>query len=313
MALVTVFGGSGFVGRAVVKRLAKAGWRIRVAVRRPEEAGFLRPMGDVGQIALIQANLRHDPSVRAALAGADAAINLVGILAEGGRQRFDLVHAQGPARLAEAAAAAGVGALVHLSAIGADPESPAAYARSKAAGEVGVRNGFPGAVILRPSIIFGPEDRFFNGFAQLARYAPVLPLIGGGATRFQPVFVGDVAAAVVAALTAPPADRAMPCELGGPEVLSFRQILEFVLQVTGRRRLLVPVPWPLAGLLAAATGWLPGAPLTGDQVKLLKVDNVVRPGNPGFAPFGVVPTSVEAVVPSYLQRFRRTGQFVTDH
>lgn len=310
MALVTVFGGSGFVGRAVVKRLAKAGWRIRVAVRRPEQAGFLRPMGDVGQIALIQANLRHGPSVKAAVAGADAVVNLVGILSESSRQRFDLLHARGAGRLAEEARAAGVGALVHVSALGADAEAASVYARSKAAGEVAVRQAFSRAVILRPSVIFGPEDKFFNRFAGLARDLPVVPVIGGE-TRFQPAFVGDVAAAVVAGLTAPPADLAIPYELGGPEVLSFRQILAYVLEVTERRRLLVPVPWPVAGLLAAATGWLPGAPVTSDQLKLLKVDNVVRPGNPGFEAFGVVPTAMEAVVPAYLQRFRRTGQFTS--
>ncbi|RJF94362.1 complex I NDUFA9 subunit family protein [Oleomonas cavernae] len=309
--LVTVFGGSGFIGRYVVKRLAKQGWRVRVAVRRPQEAGFLRPMGDVGQVAIVQANVRHTPSVTQAVAGADAVINLVGILAEGGQQKFHAVQAEGARRVATAAKAAGVGRFVQLSAIGASAESAADYARSKAAGEVAVKAAFPGAVILRPSIVFGPEDQFFNRFAAMARLSPVLPLIGGGETRFQPVYVGDVADAIVAATGDATLAADAPFELGGPKVYSFKELMAFVLATTGRKAVLLPIPWAIARLQAAAIGWLPGAPITADQVKMLAHDNVVGDGAPGLAAFGITPTSVEAVVPAYLQRFRKRGQFST--
>lgn len=307
--LVTVFGGSGFVGRYVVKRLAKQGWRVRVAVRRPQEAGFLRTMGDVGQIAIVQANVRHTPSVKQAVAGAEAVINLVGILAESGSQKFQLIQAEGAKRIATAAREAGVSRFVQVSAIGADANSGADYAKTKALGEAAVKAAFPEAVILRPSLVFGPEDQFFNRFANMARYIPVLPLIGGGETKFQPVYVGDVADAVVAAANGAVGAAAQPYELGGPTVYSFRQLMEIVLKVTERKALLLPIPFMVAKLQAAAIGWLPGAPITSDQVKLLEVDNVVAPGAPGLATFGIAPTSVEAIVPTYLHRFRKAGQY----
>ena len=306
--LVTVFGGSGFIGRYVVKRLAASGARVRVAVRRVEDAKFLKPMGDVGQVVPFLANVRVPASVRAAVEGADAVVNLVGILHESGAQKFSAVQAEAPGTIAEAARAVGVRRLVHVSAIGADPASPAAYARSKAEGEAAVRAAFPEATILRPSIVFGPEDGFFNRFANLARFLPALPLIGGGHTRFQPVYVGDVADAVMAALTRPEA-RGRVYELGGPATLSFAELLSYILEVTGRRRLLLPVPWPVARVQGALMGLLPGAPLTLDQVRMLERDNVVSEGAPGLAELGIRPVPVETVVPTYLTRYRRAGAF----
>lgn len=307
--LVTVFGGSGFVGRYVVKRLAKQGWRVRVAVRRPQEAGFLRPMGDVGQVAVVQANIRHTPSVKLAVEGADVVVNLVGILAESGSQKFQQIQAEGAKRVALAAKEAGVSRFVQLSAIGADANAESDYARSKAEGEAAVKAVYPDAVIIRPSLVFGPEDQFFNRFANMARYVPVLPLIGGGETKFQPVYVGDLADAVVAAANGavPAADK--PYELGGPAVYSFRQLMEAVLKVTERKALLLPIPFGIAAMQAAAIGWLPGAPITSDQVKLLRHDNVAAAGAPGFAAFGITPTSIEAILPTYLHRFRKAGQY----
>jgi uncharacterized protein YbjT (DUF2867 family) len=310
--LVTVFGGSGFVGRHVVRALAKQGWRVRVAVRRPDLAGHLQPMGGVGQIMPLQANLRYPDSVTRAVQGADAVVNLVGILYESGRQSFDTVQAEGPRAIAIAAAKAGISNVVHLSAIGADAQSPAAYARSKAAGEAAVLQHAPSAIIMRPSIVFGPEDNFFNQFATLARYLPALPLIGGGETKFQPVFVGDVAEAVASAL----AGKAKPgtvYELGGPSVKSFRQILEYILAETGRKRPLVPIPFPIAELQGRILGLLPKPLLTRDQVLMLKSDNVVSEAakheGRTLEGFGITPDSVEAIVPSYLYRFRPAGQF----
>ena len=310
-AQVTVFGGGGFVGRHAVRALAKAGYRIRVAVRRPHLAPEVKVMGDVGQIEVVQANLRNPASVAAAVAGSDAVINLVGILYAAGRQTFSSVQAEGAATVAKAAAAAGVKRLVHVSAIGADAGSPSAYARSKAEGEAAVRAAFPGAVILRPSVVFGPEDEFFNRFAAMASVSPVLPLIGGGETKFQPVFVGDVAKAIVAASGRD--DLAgQTFELGGPEVLSYRQVLEYVVKETGRARPLVPVPWPLAALIGAvgdvqsALIALPPV-LTSDQVKLLRADNVAT--GPGLTTLGIEATAIENVVPTYLWRFRNGGQF----
>ena len=310
-AQVTVFGGGGFVGRHAVRALAKAGYRIRVAVRRPHLAPEVKVMGDVGQIEVVQANLRNPASVAAAVAGSDAVINLVGILYAAGRQTFSSVQAEGAATVAKAAAAAGVKRLVHVSAIGADAGSPSAYARSKAEGEAAVRAAFPGAVILRPSVVFGPEDEFFNRFAAMASVSPVLPLIGGGETKFQPVFVGDVAKAIVAASGRD--DLAGETfELGGPEVLSYRQVLEYVVKETGRARPLVPVPWPLAALIGAvgdvqsALIALPPV-LTSDQVKLLRADNVAA--GPGLSALGIEATAIENVVPTYLWRFRNGGQF----
>jgi len=302
MRLVTVFGASGFVGRYVVQRLAQRGLRVRAAVRRPALAEFLRPYGDVGQIAPLQANVRDDASVARAVQGTDAVVNLVGLLYETGHQRFDAVHAAGAARIARAARAAGVQRLVQISAIGADAGSASDYARTKAQGETAVTAEFPGAKILRPSIVFGPEDGFYNRFANLARFLPALPLIGGGETKFQPVYVRDVAAAVLAVLEGA---EAPVYELGGPRVYSFRQVLEYILEVTERKRLLVPLPFELARMEAAVLELLPKPLLTRDQVELLKRDNVVSPGMPGLKELGIEPTAVEAIVPTYLRRYRK--------
>ncbi len=309
--LVTIFGGSGFVGRHVVRALAKRGYRIRVAVRRPELAGHLQPLGTVGQIHAVQANVRYASSVEAAARDARVLINLVGILFERGRQRFDAVQALGAEAVALAAAQFGA-RVVHVSALGADENSTARYARSKAAGEKAVLAAVPSAVVMRPSIIFGPEDDFFNRFAALARVLPALPLIGGGHTRFQPVFVGDVAAAIADTVDGK-AKAGTIYELGGPEVRTFRQLMEYVLATIERRRLLLPIPYGLARLQAQFLQFLPKPPLTPDQVELLKRDNVVsaeaeREGRTLRA-FGIEPTAMEAVVPEYLWRFRKTGQF----
>jgi len=308
VASVTVFGGSGFVGRHIVRDLAKAGASVRVAVRRPDRALFLKPMGDVGQITPVAANIRDDASVAAAVEGSDAVVNLVGVLYESGRQTFDAVHHQGAGRIARAAKAAGVDRLVHVSAIGADAHALSDYARSKAAGEAAVRAEFPDADIVRPSVVFGVDDNFFNLFAALARLSPVLPLIGGGKTRFQPVFVGDVAAAAAAILSAPKGSGST-YELGGPEILTFRELMEMVLRATGRRRLLVPVPFAIMEWYGAMLGVLPRPLLTRDQVRLLRSDNTAEHGLPGLADLGVAPTAVSAIVPSYLSRYRRGGQF----
>lgn len=321
--LVTVFGGSGFVGRHVVRALVKRGYRVRVAVRRPDLAGFLQPIGTVGQIHAVQANLRYPASVAAAVKGADAVINLVGILQEQGRQSFSAVQANGARAVAQACAAAGIARLVHVSALGADAESGSAYARTKAEGEAAAFAAVPGAVVLRPSVMFGPEDTSFNRFASMARMLPALPLVGDGATRFQPVFVGDVAEAAARAVDGTVSGGRV-YELGGPEVLSLRQILEEVCRVTGRKRLLVPLPFPLARIMgsvmqvadALTLGLIPDElVLTRDQVTLLESDNVVSPAaakeGRDFAGIGLAPTSVEAVIPSYLWRFRKTGQFDT--
>jgi len=305
--LVTVFGGSGFVGRHTVRALARAGWRIRVAVRHPNRAFFLRPLGSVGQIDIIKCDITDPDQVARALYGADAAVNLCGILFQAG-QTFEDLQADGAAHVAQAAAAAGVSALVHVSALGADTESNSEYAVTKAEGEEVVREAFPKAVILRPSIIFGPEDGFFNKFAALARFTPALPLIGGGRTRFQPVFVGDVAQAIVTGLSR---QDGRTYELGGPAVYSFKELLQLILRETGRRRILVPLPFGLALLKAAFLQILPKPLLTVDQVRLLKKDNVVSPTAPGLAELGITPTSVEAVVPSYLWRFHPKGEYAS--
>lgn len=321
--LVTVFGGSGFVGRHVVRALVQRGYRVRVAVRRPDLAGFLQPLGTVGQIHAVQANLRYPDSVAAAVKGADAVVNLVGILQEGGRQTFPGVQANGARAVAQACAAAGIARLVHVSAIGAARDSRSLYARSKAEGEAGVQAAVPGAVVLRPSIVFGPEDDFFNRFAALARMLPVLPLIGGGETRFQPVFVGDVSEAVARAVDGSVAGGRV-YELGGPEVKTFRELVAYICEVTDRKPLLVSLPFPLARIQARlleivntlTLGLLPGPlMLTRDQVTLLESDNVVSDAavaeGRSFEALGIAPVSAEAVVPSYLWRFRKTGQFDT--
>ena len=323
--LVTVFGGSGFLGRHVVRALCKRGYRVRVAVRRPDLAGHLQPLGRVGQIHAVAANLRHPGSVEAAARDADIVINLVGILFESGRQRFDSVQAFGAEAVALAAAAFGA-RLVHISAIGADPDAASRYARSKAMGEQLVLAAMPSAIILRPSILFGPEDDFFNKFAALARIAPALPLIGGGHTRFQPVFAGDVASAILAALDRPQAALDRPqsggtiYELGGLEVASFKELMQFVLATIERRRLLVPIPFGLARIMASVLQ-LPTSllgtkpPLTQDQVDLLLRDNVVSAeatqAGRTLAGLGIEPVAMRAVVPTYLWRFRKSGQFKT--
>lgn len=308
--IVTIFGASGFLGRHIVRALAKEGWRIRAAERHPNLAEFLRPMGMVGQVQPFKADITRPDEVAAAVRGADAVVNLVGVMHGGlGGKRFFAVHEEGARLVASAASAAGAGRLVHMSALGASEASASAYARSKAAGEAAVRAAFAGATILRPSIVFGQEDQFFNRFANMARYTPVLPLIGGGRTKFQPVFVGDVALAVAAAL-ANPKSAGETYELGGPEVLSFRELLELVIRITGRRRLFAPVPFALAKLGAwPAALLLPNPPLTPDQVELLKSDNVVAAGAMGLAELGIAAEAAEAILPSYLWRFRKTGQF----
>ncbi|CUA92660.1 complex I NDUFA9 subunit family protein [Pannonibacter indicus] len=310
--LVTVFGASGFLGRHVVLALARRGYRIRAAVRRPDLAEHLQPLGGVGQIMPVQANLRYRWSVDRAVDGADAVVNLVGILYQSGRQSFDAVQGFGPRAIAEAARAAGLNSIVHVSAIGADAASPAAYARSKAAGEAGVLETLPDSVILRPSIVFGPEDDFFNRFAAMARMSPVLPLVGGGGTKFQPVYVGDVAAAVAKAVDGG-CKPGTVYELGGPEVKSFKECLELMLEITRRKRLLLPLPFGAAEMLARVLQLLPKPLLTVDQVKMLRVDNVVSAAAEAegrtLAGLGINPSSLAAILPSYLTRFREHGQY----
>ena len=311
--LAVVFGGSGFVGRNVVRELARRGWRVRVAVRRPHHAQFLRPMGAVGQIQLKQCNVRHAPSVADALTDADAVVNLVGILYQSGAQRFDTVQAGGAATVAHLAAKAGVKTFVHMSAIGADAESESQYARTKGEAERAVMEAIPSATIIRPSIVFGQEDEFFNKFAGLASIAPALPLIGGGKTKFQPVYVDDVADAICEALVRPEAAGKV-YEIGGPRIYTFRELMELMLAETGLRRLLLPVPFPIASLMGLGgeiAGWAPFVepPLTRDQVKLLKHDNVVGEGALTLADLGVAAQTVESILPSYMVRYRRYGQF----
>ena len=306
--VVTVFGGAGFIGRYLVQRLAKAGWMIRVAARRPEEALFLKPLGDVGQIVPIAANIRNELSIRRAIEGVEAVINLVGILSERGRQSFAAVHRDGAERIARNAAQLGAARLLHMSALGADPNSPSSYARSKAEGEAAVRAAFPAATIFRPSIVFGPEDQFFNRFARMARMLPALPLIGGGRTRFQPIYVGDVADALMNALKDPGASGRI-YELGGPEVYSFRELLQILLAEIGRKRRLVPIPFALASVQGAVLSLLPNPPLTRDQVQLLKRDNIVTGALPGLADLGIRPVALEAIIPTYLHQYRRGGWY----
>jgi uncharacterized protein YbjT (DUF2867 family) len=309
--LITVFGGSGFLGRHVVRALAKRHYRIRVGVRRPELAGHLQPLGRVGQIHAVQANLRYPESVAAAARGAQVIVNLVGILFERGRQRFASVQAGGAETVAQAARTLGA-RMIHVSAIGADENAPSLYARSKALGEKAVLSAVPSATIFRPSILFGPEDDFFNRFAALARFSPALPLIGGGHTKFQPVFVGDVAAAIAQAVDGRAALGTV-YELGGPEVRTFRELMEYVLATTERRRLLIPLPFGLAKFQSYFLQLLPKPLLTPDQVELLKRDNVVseqaKRAKHTLEALGIDPVAIEAIVPSYLWRFRKTGQF----
>ena len=310
-SLVTVFGGSGFLGRHVVRALVKRGYRVRVAVRRPDLAGFLQPLGFVGQIQVSQANVRFPDSVARAAEGSEAIVNLVGVLAESGRQSFDAVHVFGARTIAAAAKAVGA-PLVHMSAIGADPSSPSGYGRSKAEGEAAARELVPGAVILRPSVVFGQEDEFFNRFATMAQYSPVLPLIGGGTTRFQPLFVGDLAQAVLAAVDGK-AKAGATYELGGPEVRTFRELMELMLHEIAAKRLLIDLPFGLAHFMAYLTGWAPGAPLTRDQVAMLRTDNVVSAAaaEAGLTleGLGIAPSALATILPTYLWRFRKGGEF----
>lgn len=304
---VTVFGGSGFLGRYVVERLADLDITVKVAVRDPEAAKYLRTLGQVGQVTPFACDVTDAAAVARAVEGTDAVVNLVGILAERGRQTFKALHTDAPAAIAIAAASAGVRSLVHVSAIGAAPNALSDYARSKAAGEAALRSGFPDAVIVRPSIVFGPEDGFFNLFAGLARVAPALPLFGGGETRFQPVYVADVADAIVASLSAPSA-RGQTYELGGPEVCTFAELMTRMLDEIRRRRLLVPLPFFVGDAIATVTGILPVSPVTRDQLRSLRSDNVVSADAATLADLGIAPTAMDAILPTYLYRYRRGGR-----
>lgn len=311
--LVTIFGGSGFIGRYIAQRMARQGWRVRVAVRRPNEAHFVRPYGKVGQVEPILCNIRNDDSVRQAMRGADAVVNCVGTFDASGKNNFDAVQHQGAARIARIAAEEGVGRLVHISAIGADPEGGSLYAQSKGKGEAAILEAFPSAVILRPSVVFGPEDQFFNRFASMARITPVIPLFGAE-TRFQPVYVDDVAQAAVLGATG----KAKPgiYELGGPDVETFRDLIHLMLKTIRRRRLVLGLPfWAgsalgrVTGAVSAITGGLAPQPVTVDQIRSLREDNVVGEGAKTFTDLGITPTAMEAVLPSYLWQFRPSGQY----
>lgn len=310
--LVTVFGGSGFVGTQVVRALAKRGWRVRVAVRKPALAYELRMAGDVGQIQTVRCDITDKAAVAEAIKGADAVVNLVGILFETGGRKFEALHVEGAVNVAEAAKAAGVQRLTHMSALGADVNAKAAYARTKGAAEAAVRAAFPSAVVIRPSVIFGKGDDFLNKFAAMATWSPALPLIGGGVTKFQPVYVGDVAEAMARATVAPEAEG-QTFELGGPSVWTFEDILKFILRETKRERFLIPIPFPIARMIGslaqipAAIGLAPV--LTKDQVLLLEGDNLVSPGAEGLAELGIEPTGLEAIAPGYLFRYRVGGQY----
>ncbi len=313
--LAVVFGGSGFVGRNVVRELAKRGWRVRVAVRRPHQAQFLRPMGAVGQIQLKQCNVRHRPSIAEAIRGADAVINLVGLLHQTGPQTFNAVQGAGAAAIANLAKEEGIDTFIHMSAIGADAGSDSLYARTKGEAEKAVREAIPSATILRPSVIFGPEDSFFNKFATMAGFSPVLPLVGGGNTKFQPIYVDDVADAICEALVRSEAAGKI-YELGGPRIYTFRELMELMLSETGQKRLLLPLPFfaaSLAGMVGQVIGRLPFVDpiLTADQVKLLKHDNVADDsGAVGtLSDLELEPHTVESILPSYMVRYRKYGQF----
>ncbi len=306
--VVTVFGGSGFIGRYLIGRLARQGWIVRVAVRRPSRAGFLKPMGDVGQITPIRAPIQDQTAVESAVAGADAVINLVGILYERRHQTFTAVHDRGAQTVAAASATAGVGRLVQVSALGADPHSTADYARSKGTGEAAVRATFPETVILRPSVVFGPEDGFFNRFAEMARISPVLPLIGGGMTRFQTVYVGDVADAIAKSVS-DPVCAGRTYELGGPHIYTFKELMELLLRQIHRRRLLVHWPFAMAELQAIFFELLPVPPLTRDQVRMLRHDSVVAEAALSLADLGIAATAAEVILPTYLDRYRPSGRF----
>ncbi len=310
--IITLFGGSGFLGRYLVRHLARQGHVLRIAVRHPEQAAFLKPLGDVGQITPIPASVLHEESVRQAVRGSDAVVNFVGILYERGRMTFQAVHVEGARRVAAAAAEAGASALVHVSAIGADAGAPARYAKSKAAGETAVFSAFPKATVIRPSIVIGPEDDFFNRFAAMARLSPVLPLIGGGKTRFQPVYVGDVAAAIAKVLLTPGHGGKL-YELGGPQVYSFRELMELLLAEIARKRILANLPVGVARFKARFLELLPEPPLTRDQIMMLQKDNVVASEAQGFKALGIEPQAIEAILPTYLDQYRRGGRFSLQH
>ena len=313
--LVTVFGGSGFVGRHTVSALARKGYRVRAAVRRPDLAGHLQPMGSVGQIHAVQANVRYPQSLKAALEGAEAAVNLVAILSPVGKQTFDAVHVDGARAVARAAREAGIKRFVHISAIGASKSSRANYGRTRALGEQAVIEEFPGSIIIRPSIVFGPEDEFFNRFASMAVMSPFLPLIGGGKTKFQPVYVGDLAAAIANAIAGAGTPGTV-YEAGGPEVFTFRRLLELTQEYTGRHRLWLRMPAFAAKLQAILTSPLPNAlrPITLDQINMLQADNIVsdaaKTESRTLESLGVSPlTSVASIVPQQLERFQPKGQY----
>lgn len=308
---VAILGGAGFIGRYIVKRLAERGDVVAVGGRDAASARYLRLKGEVGQVGLFNLSIDDESVLPAFVAGNDAVINLVGILHESGRQRFETLHHVGPARLARLAREAGVERFVHISALGADPRSPSIYARTKAAGEGAVRDAFPTATILRPSVVFGPEDQFFNRLATMAMISPVIPLIGGGETRFQPVYVGDVAEAAVRVIDdSTTAGRTY--ELGGPKVYTMRELTELLLAEIHRKRLLVNLPFGLAGLQARFLSLLPEPPLTPDQVEMLKRDNVVGAGALTLEALGITPTAVEAILPTYIDRFRKGGWYARD-
>lgn len=302
--IATVFGGSGFIGGYVAAALAKAGYRVQIVSRNPERAGWVKTAAAAGQVVLRHGNIRDAVSVEQCIKGSEVVVNCVGALSESGKQSFPALHAQAAERIAQFSAQAGVKHLIHISALGVEKAARSKYARSKANGEKAVLAAFPAAVILRPSVVFGPEDRFFNLFAQISRFSPVLPLIGGGKTQFQPVYVGDIADAVVAVLEAPKF-RGKMLELGGPKTYSYREIMQFIIEQTGRHCLMVPLPFPIAALKAALLELFPQPLLTVDQVKLLHYDNIVAPGQSGFKDLGITPRSVEAIVPGYLSRYRR--------
>jgi uncharacterized protein YbjT (DUF2867 family) len=306
---VTVFGGSGFIGRYVVRRLAAEGWVVRVAVRDAIAAAFLKTAGNVGQVVPMRVDITsEDVVLETAIAGSDVVVNLVGILYESRRRSFQAIHAEAPGRLARIAARVGVARFVQMSALGADPNSPSLYARSKAAGEAGVLAAFPAATIIRPSIVFGPEDGFFNRFACMARYSPALPLIGGGKTRFQPVYVADVADAIIRTLHEDSA-RGQTYELGGPKVYTFEELMQLLLRELQRHRGLIPMPFWMADIQASVLQLLPFPLLTRDQVRLLKVDNVISGTKPGLPELGIQPAAVEPILPTYLDIYRKGGRF----
>lgn len=314
--IAVVFGASGFVGRHVVRELASRGWRVRAAVRKPSAANYLKPLGKVGQIEIVQANIRYRPSINMALSGANAVVNLVGTFDTFGQNDMEELHAAGARNIAEMATKAGIEQIVHISAIGANPRGDAEYARTKAQGEEAFREYAPSAVILRPSVIFGPQDELFNRFGAMAQIAPALPLIGGGKTRFQPVYVDDVADAVAEALENPE-HRGRVFELGGPEIVTFKEMMELLLAMIGRKRLLLPLPFAMAGIMGSVGGVVSRlpfieAPITTDQVKMLKTDNIVGLTNEPVGTLedlGIQPETMESILPTYLYKFRKQGQF----